>query len=438
MTTLTDPLLYRFKDQCDLAKNHWQQIEVYNHAYRFMKQLKEPLTDQLMTRDWGTLEDPGTSLWILRGLVNSAWKKDGRVEVLIALLDDERPLPPAAMDLWTHPWNRQRFLCDLAAMASQYPLAAEARLFEQFLTRFPETFRWAACDPSHLIGPKREGWVDQPGSIWTPEGEPEWTHGPNYEGEQSIFYSFLSDLVKPKNKVSEEVLGKILALDPMVGEHAQTREKSLMEVAVQYRSKLLQTYASRQMAIDHTMHSQSVDRKDRNLPTLLIGKRRWKELREMGLEDPNHLDETGHTYLHRLIESWIPTRWVNGTHRMQKVERELDTMMDEIPTFIEGWETLISLGCDPSIVCAPKEPFRLSKSGNRKGWPIKWREYAALPGETPLASLQRRAQETWRVTFPGEVMTTFIALMRESKAKVLDLSDETDPSWHRPRTRRRC
>lgn len=426
---MTDPIAHLMDDQSDDLLRAWRNHADYARASNFLEREQDALTQTLLQRDWGTAEHPGPSLWVLRGLVNNLFRDGGRGDLALKVLGSSEAIPEFVGHLWTHGWKRQYGLRDMAADASRPQPTAVGQLLEPVLHHFPHLLAWVCCDSAHLIGPKGPHWVEPISNVY-PEDLPRKVK-PNHNGDP--YRSFLASILKDKHRASDEVLGKILAVDPFANELPETREKSLTEIATHYRSPVLLAYAQKRVLAEGLLETQGVDRKDRTYITLLIKKRQFDALRATGL-DPKHVDEKGHNYFHHLIETWLPVTYNRNTDQWDP--KPTAVLLAEGETIRQGWVTLMDLGCDPDQVCAPPGPVRQSKSTGR---PVNWSRNHALPGETALDSLRRRSMDTTQgATFPAIVVDQLISHIREDRAlRNRPGIEDTPAEGRRPRQRRR-
>lgn len=418
----SDPLALLSDTQSTDLGNLWYHHQPdYVSAYGLRKAQVAAVHATLMTRDWGTEEEPGPSLWTLRGLFGSLFKGGDRAAWIAEALEGQGPLPAHVAHVFTHAWKRQSSLRDLAAGATRNPEGAEAKLFKQLLVSMPDIFRWTCLDSTKLKGPMPEGMGLR--ATATPAGVPAQFNGEPYR-------SFLADLIKPQNQIAGWILDSVLALDPFVDYPKETRERSLVEIATHYRSDALLAYATRFMEAEGRMESQGVDVRDRTYPILLLRKRRYDELKASGV-DIHHVDENGHTYFHHLAASWVPVGFKDG----YTFAKEPADMEQDLEHLLAGWRTLVEMGADPHLPCTPTKPLRLSKSGNRKGWPVKWPRNQALPGETALQSLQRRATTGQGVLLPLDLVNRLVATLRDDFAQTVKPASQDPGSPRRPRSR---
>lgn len=469
----TDPVKFSSEEEGERRVYQWRNHPLMTAAYHFKtKAQRAALKEALMAMDFGspkvpaTLEpdapppehpDPdaafpyeaGPSLWALRGLLSVLYKgkklhtkaPDGSPQYDLSkclgqlnLLNEffreaPAPLPACANHLWPLAWQRNSRLRDLASQAQGDPTGPSAELMTHLITHCPDVIRWALNHRDNLRGPALPEdhrvvpsiYVDKPDEVIT-----------TYEGKP--FFSLLVPVIKADRKRETPWLPMILALDPY-GHHApETREQSLVEVALTYQADALLAYARTRLDAEHIVQSAAVTDKGKTMPLVLLRKGRLDEFRRE-VTDVNQRDAQGLTYFHHLLGSWIAETKDPATGQyVAKTEAEAQEDMRRI---MAKWTVLLDMGGDPTLPCLPPDTTKITriKSGPNKGrptaWtpeggdPIKWAYRDAYPGETPMDSLRRRItpDRAGHSAFPEafvdlmEVALRHIGTVREAPAQ---------------------
>jgi len=366
-----------------------------------LKSLNAGIIATIAQGDWGTAEQPGVSLWALRGAVSEATNdRSPDAPLFVAALGAHlaslaEPLPVVAHDLWSRAVFRSMGLKTLMSEAgegrgtdeAQVTTAARRVLFEQLLRHVPDLMRWLVQDPTVLVGTSPDG---------VPYGNQAW--------KSPLAFAF--GRPNPRHASPWPGLGElILATHPLTGIPEAVRQATYGTYAVDHPVLMAAILNEGQTKHDLTMtrklgHGDKQQMVAVSLASKLLAQHdldRFKTLAADGAMDLTQRDAWGQTLLHTCVEALRTTvtqeeRIGPGRYVPRTVYRPDTELAQELAWLEEALTFVAGLGVD---LYAPSTPSTLPRMSKTTGRPVRgtWPYRGALPGETVDTMLNRQLKQ---------------------------------------------